>query len=72
MPRRKEADPRLVKIWEEIGEAIKSGDIDAVFVVWRNVEGLPRFSCGTRTDDIDEMLLEVRSQCLRMRQKSTH
>ena len=69
MPRQR--DDRLLAIWREIGEAIESGDIQGLFVVWES-EGIPQHGCACRTADVVALLDEVKRQAIRVRTRELH
>lgn len=64
-------DERLLAMWHEIGEAIASGDIQGLFVVWEQ-EGPPTHGCGCRTADVTALLEEVKRQAIRVRSRELH
>lgn len=70
MPR--QPDERLLAIWREIGEAIESGDIQGLFVVWEHAEGVPDTACACRTNDLDRLLEAVRHHAIRVKTRHMH
>ena len=70
MPR--QADPTLVAMWREIGDAIASGDIQGIFVVWEYGEGTLRHGCTYRATDLDVLLREVREHAIRVRTRHSN
>ena len=68
----REPDPRLVAIWREIGDAIESGDIQGLFVVWEYADrGLPS-GRACRTEDLDRLLAEVKDHAIRCKTRHMH
>lgn len=61
----RQPDPRLVEIWREIGEAIASGDIQGLFVVWEYGDRALPSGRACRTDDLERLLAEVRDHAIR-------
>lgn len=68
----RDPDPRLVEIWKEIGEAIASGDIQGLFVVWEYGDRDLPSGRACRTDDPDRLLAEVRDHAIRLKTKNLH
>lgn len=61
-------DPRLAQLWREIGEAINTGDVQGVFVVYRYADIYSaEYGCAYRVEDLDDMLLQVRTEVTRIR-----
>lgn len=58
-------DARLFTLWQELGEAIRDGDIQDLFVV--HGDGQYNFGCAYRCSDLDDMLLQVKSEVIRIR-----
>jgi hypothetical protein len=67
----RDPDPRLVEMWRQIGEAIASGEIQGIFVVWEQ-EGQPTHGCGCRSADPIALLEEVKRQAIRVRSRDLH
>ena len=58
-------DARLFDLWKEIGEAIRDGDIQDLFIV--HGDGQYHFGVAYRCADLDDMLLQVRTEVIRLR-----
>ena len=70
MPR--QADPTLVDMWRELADAIASGEIQGLFVVWEYGEGALKHGCAYRANDLDLLLQEVRNHAIRVRTRHTN
>ena len=67
----RQPDPRLVEMWREIGEAIASGDIRSLFVVWEHDDGTPS-GMALRASDPTALLEQVRGHALRAKRRLTN
>jgi hypothetical protein len=67
----REPDPRLQKLWREIGEAIDAGEVQGLFVVWEQVSA-PTHQSAIRAKDPIALLDEVKRQAIRVRARELH
>lgn len=60
-------DPRLQALWADVGEAIDSGDVQGIFLVYRDGDEPPNYGLAYLSANLDDMLLQVRLDVTRVR-----
>lgn len=62
-------DTRLQALWADVGAAIDSGDVQGIFITYRDGNTPPNYGCAYLSADLDDMLLQVRMDVTRIRSR---